>query len=103
MPLESQNTVRIGLLAGGHKCELLRNTANCVFPQHALSRALRYIIMNPSLIPHDNVIQEVLTFVVIIFQLIAANIHMTALKFFYQLPGHPSFINLVTPMSGRHY
>jgi hypothetical protein len=53
-----------------------------VFPQHALSFALRVIMMNPGLIPHGDEIQEVLTLVVIMFQLMAAtSIHST-----YALP-----------------
>jgi hypothetical protein len=59
--------------------------------------------MNPDLIPDGDEIQDMLTLVVITFQLMAADVHMATLMLFHQLPGHPSFINLAASKPVIHY
>jgi hypothetical protein len=44
--------------------------------------------MNPGLIPHDDAIKEDLSFAVLMFQVIQADVNTRALPLFCQLPGH---------------
>jgi hypothetical protein len=55
---------------------------------HALSFALEYVMMNPTLITCDHTIHEVLTLDVITFQVTGADVHIQAAMLFCQLPGH---------------
>jgi len=70
---------------------------------HALSFALRYVMMNPTLITYDHTIQEVLTFDVIIFQVTGADVHMKAPMLFCQLPGHLFCANVAVCKAVVHY
>jgi hypothetical protein len=65
----------MSLPAADHNVNFLE-TQLVVFPLHILLLALRFIAINLGLIPHDNVIRKVLTFTVITFVAMAADIHM---------------------------
>ena len=83
--------------------EFFGNKKSCVLSMHALSFALGYVMMNPTLITCDHTIQEALTFDVIIFQVTGANVHMQASMLFCQLSGHPFCTNVAVCKAVVHY
>jgi len=70
---------------------------------HALSFALGYVMMNPTLITCDHTIQEILTYDVITFQVTEADVHMPAPMLFCQLPGHLFCTNVGVCKAVVHY
>jgi hypothetical protein len=51
--------------------------------------------MNPDFVTSDNVIQEVITFAVVMFQKTGANVQAVAFMIFCQMFGHPTCRNFV--------
>ena len=70
---------------------------------HALSFALGYVMMNPTLIACDHTIQEVLAFDVITLQVTGADVHMQAPMLFRQLPEHLFCKNVAVCKAVVHY
>lgn len=70
---------------------------------HALSFAVGYVMMDPTLITCDPTIQELLTFDVVTFQVTGADVHMQAPMLFCQLPGHLFCTNVAVYKAVVHY
>ena len=68
-----------------------------MFPLHAKSSALGFIMTNRGLIYYNDAVQKVLSFIVITFEVKRADVHMAMLLLFYRLPGHQPCTNLVDP------
>jgi len=60
-------------------------------------------MMNRGLIYYNDAIQEVLSFIVITFQVKGADVLMSMLLLFCQLPQHQPCTNLMDPKAVIHY
>lgn len=80
-----QNTISQSLLSKGHDLDFLaRGTVSSTW---SVSPTLRFIMTNPGLVSHHNVIT---------FQMTGADVHTRSLVLFYQLPMHTCCTNCGT-------